>query len=132
MASWIKYTIIGVFFFTVILWIANVGIRHSSNVTATQEIQVGAKSAQVGEMRVNATNVLDKKALVANLILEVAKTHKEQGKDVKVDYVFLDENGNVTTEDNKIKGVQFKVSILDKNGKVLSTSTERVSLEKDE
>lgn len=131
MTSWIKYTVFGLIFFAAILWVTNIGIRHSTNVASVQEVQVGTNSAQVGQMRENATNVYDKEALVANLLLEVTKSHKEQGKDIKVDYVFLDENGNVTSNDDHIKSVQFRVQILDKDGTVLSTSTQRMSLVKE-
>lgn len=131
MTSWLKYTSIGLIFFVAIFWISNIGIRHSSNVASVQEVQVGTESAQVGQMRNNATNAFDKEALVANLLLEVTKSQKEQGKDIKVDYVFLNENGNITTRDNDIKSVQFRVQIIDDDGKVLSTSTQRMSLMKE-
>lgn len=130
MVSWIKYTIIGLIFVVAILWVSNIGIRHATNVSAIQEVKIGTESAKVGEMRNSATNVLDKEALVANLLLEVTKAHKEQGKDIKVDYVFLDKNGNETEDENEIKSIQFKISILDDDGSVLSTSTQRTSLVK--
>lgn len=132
MASWIKYMVIGTIFIVAILWISNIGIRHATNVSAIQEVQVGTESAKIGIMRESATNALDKKALVANLILDIAKTHKEQGKDIKVDYVFLDEDGNITNNDNAIKSVQFRIQILDKDGTVLTTSTQRTTLVKEE
>lgn len=130
MTSWMKYAVIGVIFFVAILWVSNIGLRHSTNIASIQEVQVGTQSVKAGEMRNSATNALDKEALVANLLLEITKTHKEQGKDIQVDYVFLDETGNVTSNDDEIKSVQFRVQILDKNGSVLSTSTQRITLAK--
>jgi hypothetical protein len=132
MSSWIKYMVIGMIFFVAILWISNIGIRHAANVSSIQEVQVGTESAKVGNMRESATNALDKQALVANLLLEIAKTQKEQGKDIKVDYVFLDEDGNITNKDNDIKSVQFRIQILDKDGSVLTSSTQRTTLVKEE
>lgn len=130
MTSWIKYLFIGLIFLCGTLFVANVGLRHNSNVTTTQEVELALKSSQVGELRENATNVSDKEALVANLIMEIASTEKEQGKDMKIDYVFLDHNGNPTQQDNNIESVQFRVKILDDDGEVISTSTQRVSLSK--
>lgn len=131
MSTWLKYTVIGIIFVAALIWVSNIGIRHATNITAIQEVNVGADSAQIGEMRESATNSFDKKALVANLLLEVTNTHKEQGKDIKVDYVFLDKNGNITEDEENIESVQFKIQILDDNGKVLSTATQRTRLAKD-
>lgn len=128
MSSWIKYIIIGIIFVLAIVWVSNIQLRHSNNVASIQDVQIGTKSAKVGEMRTNATNTFDKEALVANLLLEVTKSYREQGKDIKVDYVFLDGNGNVTTNDNDIESVQFRIQILDDDGSVLTTTTQRTSL----
>ncbi|MFD2658475.1 hypothetical protein [Gracilibacillus thailandensis] len=130
MTTWIKYTVIGLIFVLAILWVSNIGLRHSTNVSAIQEVQVGTESASIGQLRESATNAFDKRALVANLLLEITRSHKEQGKDIKVDYVFLDESGNVTNNDNEIKSVQFRIQILDDDGTVLSTSTQRTTLTK--
>lgn len=131
MSSWIKYFVIGLLFVAAIIWASNIGVRHSTNVAAVQEVQIGIESALVGKIRENATNAFEgKKALVANLLLEVAKAHKEQGKDIQVDYVFLDKNGNVTSNEDDIQSVQFQIQILDDDGKVLSSSTQRISLAK--
>lgn len=131
MTTWLKYTVIGIIFAVALIWVSNIGIRHATNVTAIQEVNVGADSAQIGKMRESATNSFDKKALVANLLLEVTNTHKEQGKDIKVDYVFLDKDGNITENEENIESVQFKIQILDDDGKVLSTATQRTQLVKD-
>ncbi|GAE93080.1 hypothetical protein JCM21714_2117 [Gracilibacillus boraciitolerans JCM 21714] len=132
MISWIKYLVIGgVIFVSGIILITNAGgVRHSTNVTATQEVQIATKSAQIGgEMRENTDNKIDKKAIVNNMILDIAKTHKEQGKDIEVDYMFLDGSGNKTSNDDNIESVQFLVKIMDK-GKIISRSEQRIDLKK--
>ncbi|MEN0661390.1 hypothetical protein NST11_18850 [Caldifermentibacillus hisashii] len=131
MASWYKYTIFFAIFIVAFVTIASITLRQESNLAATQEVSPTMQSAKVGEARENATNALDKKALVANFIMETVKTHKHQGEEVTVDYVFLDKNGNVTENENDIESVQFKVNILD-DGKIASTSEQRISLIKKE
>ncbi|MEL3959565.1 hypothetical protein NST17_20645 [Caldifermentibacillus hisashii] len=131
MASWYKYAIFFAIFIVAFVTIASITLRQESNLAATQEVSPTMQSAKVGEARENATNALDKKALVANFIMETVKTHKHQGEEVTVDYVFLDKNGNVTENENDIESVQFKVNILD-DGKIASTSEQRISLIKKE
>lgn len=130
MSSWIKYIFIAIIFVAVTLMVTVTSTRHSTNVTATQEVQLALKSSELGTIRENATNALDKKALVANLVLEVIKAEKEKGNNIKIDYVFLDSGGNVTEDENAIESVQFKVSLLNKDNEVLSTSTQRIALNK--
>lgn len=112
--------------------LASITLRQESNLAATQEVSPTMQSAKVGEIRENATNVIDKKALVANFMIETARAHKNQGEDVKIDYVFLDKNGNVTEKEDEIESVQFKVDILNDNGQTVSTSKQRISLTKKE
>lgn len=131
MASWYKYAIFFAIFIVAFVTVASITLRQESNLAATQEVSPTMQSAKVGEARENATNALDKKALVANFIMETVKTHKHQGEEVTVDYVFLDKNGNVTENENDIESVQFKVNILD-DGKIASTSEQRISLIKKE
>lgn len=131
MASWYKYAIFFAIFIVAFVMIASITLRQESNLAATQEVSPTMQSAKVGEARENATNALDKKALVANFIMETVKTHKHQGEEVTVDYVFLDKNGNVTENEDDIESVQFKVNILD-DGQIASTSVQRISLIKKE
>ncbi|WP_047980658.1 hypothetical protein [Ornithinibacillus contaminans] len=130
MASWIKYMLFGLLFVGGCIVVAFATTRHASNVTSTQEVQVAIESSEVGTIRESATNVLDKEALVANLILEVVNTHKEKGKDIRIDYVYLDEDGNVTKAEKRIESVQFTVHVLDDKKKVVSSSTQRIALQK--
>jgi hypothetical protein len=130
MTNVFKYLFITFIFIVATVWVVTIATRQSANVTSTQEVQLALNSAQLGSIRESATNAVDKKALVANLVLEVIKAQKEQGKDIKIDYVFLDKNGKVTEVENQIESVQFKVSLLNDEKKVISSSTQRISLNK--
>lgn len=130
MSSWIKYVVIGIIFVAAVVVVSTFSIRHSTNIASTQEVQLSMKSSETGTIRETATNAIDKEALVANLILETVKAHKKQGKDIRIDYVYLDNDGNITNEDQEIKSVQFKLNLLNDNKEVVSSSTQRVALEK--
>lgn len=112
----------------VIIFMAMLSLRHGTNISATQEVEIAVKSSELGTVRNEATNAIDKEALVANLILEVVNAHKEQGKNIKIDYVFLNDKGKVTEVESEIHSVQFNVDILNEKGKTMSSSTQRVAL----
>ena len=69
-----------------------------------------------------------KKAIVSNLLTNIVKTHKEQGKNIQVNYVLLDTDGSKTTDEAEIDSVQFEVLLLGKNDRIESTSIQRVQL----
>lgn len=130
MTNWLKYLIIIAVFIFGVVSIAIIGTRHDGNVTATQEVEVALESSQIGQMRESATIAIDKQAIVANLLLEIANTYKGKEDELKIDYVFLDGSGNQTNNDNTIESVQYRVQLLDSNNEVLSTSTQRIGLNK--
>lgn len=113
---------------TVFMYI--VYLRQDSLVSATQNVEVTMKSTELGTVRTDATEALDKKAAVTNLALEIAEAYKGTPYDVKVDYAFLDKNGNVVSSNNSkdYESVQFRVSTLDEDGKTVAVSRQRLSL----
>lgn len=131
MGNWIKYMIIILPFIVATVLISYQTTRHHVNIASTQEVQaVALQSTNVGEIRTAGVNRLDKKTIATNLIVEIMKKHKVKGQDITIDYVFLDQNGNPTENENTIQSVQFKVSIVDKKGKVVSTSTQNIALDR--
>lgn len=126
-----KYMIIIILFVAATVLMSYQTTRHHANIASTQEVQaVALHATNIGEIRTAGTNRLDKKTIATNLIVEIMKKHKLKGQDIKIDYVFLDQNGSPTENENAIKNVQFKVSILDKDGKTVSTSTQNIALDR--
>lgn len=130
MTNWIKYLIIIAVFIFGAVAITVIGTRHNSNITATQEVEVALESSQIGQMRENATIAIDKQAIVANLLMEVANSYKGKEDELKIDYIFLDGSGNQTNDSDSIESLQYRVQLLDSNNEVLSTSTQRIGLNK--
>lgn len=130
MTNWIKYLYIASIFIFAFVLVAVIGLRQSTTVATVQEVQVAMQSSLMGEIRNSSDMKVDKEAMVTNLILEMVEAHKEQGTDLKIDYVFLDEHGNPTDIEENISSVQYQVQQIDNFGRVVSSSEYRMSLKK--
>jgi hypothetical protein len=127
--SWIKWILL-------VIVIAAVGagsiylyVEDESNNRAIQEVEIGLQSANIGSIRDGEAASLSKKDTVANLVLDVVRKQKENGRDVRLDYVFMDNEGNVTDAEEDIRSVQFRVSLLDEDGSTASAAETRISLD---
>lgn len=127
MSNWIKYLIFSLLFVVVAIFIIFVSVRHQTNIISTQEVEGALPSVSIGDTRTENAVSLDLDSLVSNVLLSIANSHKEQGKDIQVDYVFLDGDGNVTNDD--VQSIQFEVKLLGKNGRVESTSRENIEID---
>lgn len=134
MATPLKWFVISATLAVVLFFIAYRGLVQNSATTTTSEVEVLAESVSAGIIRgeVEEENDdfphFDKDELVANLITNVSTVQKTLGFDVKLDYVFLDNQGNVTDDDNLIRGIQFRVQYLSDKGKVMATAERRLAL----
>lgn len=126
--GWIKYIIFIILFVSFFLVVSLVGLRHETNVISTQEVKVASDSVNVGEARVDMEGHMDKETILSNLFLRIADAHKYHDYGTEISYVFLDENDNVTTNEDDIKSVQFEVKVMHRNGGVQSTSRERLEI----
>lgn len=113
---------------------------HEKNIRESQNINTLVETSNVGQLRssfdegLNGIGTIQADATVNEIINQVAQRYS--ALDVKIDYVFFDKDGNTYSEDeaksgdNKITGVQYKVSVLDENGEVESTTTQHLVLNK--
>lgn len=129
MFSWVKYLLMISIFIVSAIMVVQAGFQHESNVHATQEVQGILKSSIVGELRENSSAIVDKKSVLTNLIIDIARSEKENGNDIQIDYVFLDSSGQITEDEHEIAGIQYVVKLL-KDGDIKSSSTERIMLSK--
>lgn len=129
MASWIKYLIIISFVLGVLVFAIFAGLFHQANVTSTQEIDTGLATSNVGLIREDFSSLLTKDEAIAEVLSEVATTQKEHKGDTLVEYVFLDESGNPTDDEEKMQSIQFVVKLLNDKNDVISISTERIELD---
>lgn len=69
----------------------------------------------------------DKDELVTSALAHIATSQKAHGFDVNVDYVFLDAAGKITTDDSKVRSIQFRAEYW-KDGERKATSEKRLVL----
>lgn len=103
-------------------------MKHQGNITSTQNVGLGMSVLNVGEARESLSATMNKEALEANLLLHIAEEQKNHEHGTKISYVFLDKNGNVTSDLDDIESVQYQVELLNKNGEVISISRERIEI----
>ena len=125
----------------VVLLVISIGYASSQqNITTntTSEVDVLAESVSVGMIRGNlneqgSTNqnveYVNKDQLVSNLVANVEKVQKQHNYDIKLTYAFLDKNNNVANDENVIRGIEFRLQLVDpKTNKVKGTAARRLSL----
>lgn len=126
--NWIKYFAIMIVFLIVIIVAGYVSFKHQLNVTSTQNVGLGLSTLNVGEARESLSSTMNREALEANLLLHIAEEQKEHNYDTRISYVFLDNEGNITSELDDVKSVQYQVELLGENGKTISTTRERIEV----
>lgn len=115
-----------------ILFIGYTATIQNTDVRTTHEVEVLAENMKLGLIRsqIEDSNdgyaYIDKEEVVATLASHVARVQKSHGYDVNLHYVFLDKNGNVTEDEKKIRGIQFVVQYVDKNGKIKASAERRL------
>lgn len=129
MASWMKYSIIIAFILGVLVFTVFAGLNHQANVTSTQEVDIGLSTSNVGLVREDLTSFLSRDEAIAEVLSEIAMTQKEHDGETLVEYVFLDEAGNPTDDEEKMMSIQFVVKLLNDKNDVISISTERIELD---
>lgn len=110
--------------------VQNVTVRTTAEAEALLDtISVGTIRSTLnekGEMKEEKAYV-DTDELIANVTANVVQAQKTHPYDIQLDYVFLDKDGNVTKNENKVTSIQFRVQLVD-NGEVKGTAERRLSL----
>ncbi|MEK5500983.1 hypothetical protein [Bacillus sp. FSL M8-0168] len=104
------------------------GINQNGNTRTIREVETLLSTSVVGELRDSQQIELDPKEVVSNVVLKVMKAQKNHGKNIRIQYVFLDKKG-IPTEDSKhIESIQFKVDLLNEKNEIESQAEQRLSL----
>lgn len=106
--------------------VQNTATRSTAEVEALHEV-LGTGTVRSEFDGRNKQLHFDKEELVANALAHIATSQKAHGFDVNVDYVFLDAAGKITTDDTKIRGVQFRAEYW-KDGERKAISEKRLAL----
>lgn len=128
LSNWIKYFAISLIFIAGALFVFFASVRHQANVISTQEVEGALPSVSVGDARIEGMSNLDIDSIVSNIMLSIADAHRDYRKNVEINYVFLDDNNQVTESEENISAIQFEVRLLGKNGRIKSTSKQKLEL----
>lgn len=134
MSTSMKWLVVGLLAFIVIVVIAYNSAVQNATVRTTSEVDLLAETVSVGILRGEVEEGtddfihFDKEELVANLVANVAAAQKNHKYDIELEYVFLDTDGNVTEQEENIRGIQFRVQLKDESGKVRGTAERRLAL----
>lgn len=126
--NWVKYWPFAMLFIVVLVILAFILMKHQSNITSAQNVDMGMSTLNVGQARESLSATMNKDALEANLLLHIAEEQKEHGNDTRISYVFLDKDGNVTSDLDDVESVQYQVELLNKKGDVISVTRERIQI----
>lgn len=130
MTSWIKWLIPIILMMGVLIAYGVMNMQTKGNHLSSQEIEVALESALFGELRQGNFDGMSKKEAIGNLISEVTLTQKGIDGPIRVDYVFLDKDNNVTEVEEDITQLQYQIVLLDGKGKeVRSVTAKRVVLD---
>lgn len=130
--KWTAVSIIGIVFMLVVLYASSM---QNLTTRSTGETEFVKDAFAVGELRnevqktgeVNVRHV-NKKELVANFISNLVSTQKTHPYDLKIDYVFYDKNKNVTTTEDEIRSVQFRVQYVNERGEIKGTAERHLAI----
>ncbi|GLY11981.1 hypothetical protein [Bacillus badius] len=137
MTTPVKWILVTLIFMGLVLGIAYASSSQNITVRTTSEAEVLADTVAAGVIR-NELNddgkaerpieFVNKEELAANLSANLVAVQKNHPYDVKLDYVFVDNKGQVTEIDEEIRGIQFRVQLVNDQGTVKGTAERHLTL----
>lgn len=128
-AKWFAFSFLAIFIVLGISYassVQNIATRTSSEIDVLSDIEkVGVIRNELDE---NNIEYFDVEELFARFLIEVASVQKNLNYDIKVEFVYLDKNGNVTKNEKDIRGIQYRLQYLNDKGEVKGTAEGRQSL----
>lgn len=129
-AKWFAFSFLAIFIVLGISYassVQNIATRTSSEIDVLSDIvKVGVIRNELDEN--NQIEYVDVEELFARFLIEVASVQKNLNYDIKVEFVYLDKNGNVTKNEKDIRGIQYRLQYLNDKGEVKGTAEGRQSL----
>ncbi|QNK89087.1 hypothetical protein H7992_05005 [Sporosarcina sp. resist] len=132
--KWFMVSIVAIMFVLILLYdssVQNIATRTTAEVDVLSDtVGAGLIRASLNEDGAleEGTTYLDKDEVVANLVADIVAAQKNLNYDVKFDYVFVDDSGSVTTDDKKIRGIQFRVQYVNDKGTIKGTAERHLTL----
>lgn len=126
--QWIKYSICAIALIAIIAIAGYYYNQQNASVTSVQEIKTTLKTNLTGNLRSEEKTKMSKKEWVSSVIAETVDVQKSLQKNLKIDFVFLDEKGKKTNQESEIESVQIRTFLLNDKGNPETQSVQRISL----
>lgn len=126
--------VIALIFITVVAYISATQNIATRTVVETDDVMemvnVGAARAEISKNGTlqQETAYFAQEELLQNLAMELASVQKGLPYDVQVDYVFTDENRQITENQAAIRGIHYRMQFIDEEGNVKGTSEKHLAL----
>lgn len=137
MTSPMKWIFFSLLFIMIVLGISYASSVQNITTRTTSEIDVLSDIEKIGVIRGGLNEegtsneqleYVDIDELVESFIAEVVSVQKSLHYDIQLEYVFLDEEGNVTENENEVRGIQYRLQYLNEKGEVKGTAEGRRTL----
>ncbi|MBE7114629.1 hypothetical protein [Bacillus paranthracis] len=124
-----KYIIAGVSLILLLICMTPLMVNHTNNTMSAERVTGALETATLGAMRNDPEHYrLDMEDTIATVTANVLKSQTNTDRDIEISYVFFDKNNNVTNNKDAMTGVQYRVKLLDKKGKVQSETEKKLIL----
>lgn len=135
MTSPMKWVFPAILIIALVLGVAYFSSIQNINTNTIDGVEVLGDVLNLGTIRTEIDDngnvdgqFFDKDELIANLTSEIISVQKNHPYDIKLDYVFFDEDGEVTENDKDIRSVQFRVQYLNDEGEVKATAEKHLAI----
>lgn len=126
-----KYLMMGITLIVLIICIVPFTVNHQNNTMSAERVMGVLQTSTLGAMRDNPDNVgLDMEDTIANLTTKILQEQSKHNRDMEISYVFFDNNNQITKDKTKMVGVQYRVRLLDDEGKTQSETEKKLMLRK--
>lgn len=137
MTSPVKWIFFSLLFMMIVLGIAYASSVQNIATRTTGEIDVLSDIEKIGVIRKGLNEngeaseqleYVDVEELIARFFSDVVDVQKKLNYDIQLDFVFLDEAGNMTKNENEVRSIQYRLQYLNDKGEVKGTAEGRQEL----
>lgn len=134
--GWYKHLILVFVVMGLIVYSGVLTIQQNNTTRSSLEVEGALKTALLGELRTTGNESgISKEEFIGEVIGSVVNTQKNHGKNIQINYVFLDKSGNATEVDEQIQSIQYEILVMGNNKNeegvypVQSKAVNRISIE---
>lgn len=128
--KWLYFFIVALL---IVLFVVYFGVVQNTATSSAEDTEGLMPNASVGTIRANAEEgndgykYFDKEELVSSLVANIAESQTNYNYNTNLYYLFLDENGEVTEDEDDMRQIQFLIQYVDDEGEVYGSAERTLS-----